>query len=225
MRENTRTLSLPVGDQSMTFRITRLDAFSGAHLLRMVAAVEGKVSASVAPAPSSNTPVSMPSPPEAAAEPDSSVAESSNPASQSPASPVQTPASPGQSPSSLDQTHASPVQSPASLGQTHASPGQSPVSGSVPLPAPRGINMSDLLFALPEDQFEKVMRTCLSRAEVSLPAGYIRVYMDGCWGVPELEYETLTCLRLTLAEMGFSLEGFFPGGGRPFRSGGSASFR
>ena len=30
MRENTRILSLPVGDQSMNFRITRLDAFSGA---------------------------------------------------------------------------------------------------------------------------------------------------------------------------------------------------
>ena len=71
-------------------------------------------------------------------------------------------------------------------------------------------SLSDFLFSLGDYDFEAVMRVCLGHAEVQLPAGFIPVKADGCWGMPELEYETLTCLKLTLEVMAFSLEDFFP---------------
>ena len=36
MREITKTLTIPVGGKSLDFRLTKLDAFSGASLLRML---------------------------------------------------------------------------------------------------------------------------------------------------------------------------------------------
>ncbi len=71
----------------------------------------------------------------------------------------------------------------------------------------------DMLFSLNDKDMELVMKTCLSKAEVSLPAGYIRVWNDGCWGLPEFEYDTMMCITLTLEVMAFTLNGFFPGGG------------
>ncbi len=70
-------------------------------------------------------------------------------------------------------------------------------------------SLSELLFALPQQQMEHVMKSCLSRVEISLPAGYIHVWTPECWGLPELEYDTITCLKLTLEVMAFTLNGFF----------------
>lgn len=36
MRAVTKTVSLPVGEENMDFRLTRLDAFSGARLLKLL---------------------------------------------------------------------------------------------------------------------------------------------------------------------------------------------
>ena len=36
MREITKTLTIPVGGKSLDFRLTKLDAFSGASLLRIL---------------------------------------------------------------------------------------------------------------------------------------------------------------------------------------------
>ena len=133
MRETTKTVSLPVGEEIMTFRLTRLDAFSGGRLLKLLSAAQAKSDA--------------------------------------------------------------------------------------------GMTFTDFLFSLPDESFDSVLRTCLSHAEVQLPAGFISVYRDHCWGVPSLEYETLTCLRLTLEVLAFSLEGFFPASGSASSPGTAASSR
>ena len=85
--------------------------------------------------------------------------------------------------------------------------------------------LSDFLFSLGDYDFESVMRVCLAHAEAQLPAGYMTVWKDGCWGVPEMETETMACLKLTLEVMAWSLEGFFPGSGRSSRGEGTPSSR
>ena len=76
-------------------------------------------------------------------------------------------------------------------------------------------DLQDLLFSLQDEELDQLMKTCLSHAEVELPAGFIRVWNEGCWGMPELEYETLTCFRLTQEVLAWTLSGFFPDGGSP----------
>ncbi len=122
MREITKTITLPFGDETMTFRLSKLDAFSGGRLLKLLSAAQGKTE--------------------------------------------------------------------------------------------KALPLSDFLFSLADGDFEKVMRTCLAHAEAELAAGFIPVCKDDCWGMPDLEYETVTCLKLTLEVMAWSLEGFFPGSGR-----------
>ncbi len=75
----------------------------------------------------------------------------------------------------------------------------------------------DMLLSLNDRDMESVMKTCLSRAEVSLPAGYIKVWENGCWGLPEFEYDTITCIALSLEVMAYTLNGFFPESGRNTR--------
>lgn len=79
--------------------------------------------------------------------------------------------------------------------------------------------LSDFLFSLGDYDFESVMRVCLAHAEAQLPAGFMVVWKNGCWGVPEMETETMACLKLTLEVMAFSMEGFFTGGGSGSGSG------
>ena len=79
--------------------------------------------------------------------------------------------------------------------------------------------LSDFLFSLGDYDFESVMRVCLAHAEAELPAGFMTVWKDGCCGVPEMETETMACLKLTLEVMAFSMEGFFTGGGSGSGSG------
>ncbi len=133
MREITKMLKLPVGDESMNFRISKLDAFSGGRLLKLLSVSQEKTE--------------------------------------------------------------------------------------------KALPLSDFLFELPDGDFERVMRTCLAHAEVELPAGFIPVYQNDCWGMPEMEYETVTCLRLTVEVMAWSLEGFFPGNGRSSQLEGTPSSR
>ena len=85
--------------------------------------------------------------------------------------------------------------------------------------------LQEMIFSLTEWEMESLMKVCLKHCEVMLPAGWITVYGDGCWGMPELEYETVTCLKLTLEVMAWSLEGFFPGSGRTSPQGEDPSSR
>ncbi len=73
--------------------------------------------------------------------------------------------------------------------------------------------VQELLFSLPDAELKSLMETCLCHAEVSLPAGFIRVWDRGCWGLPEMETETLACFRLTQEVLAWTLSGFFPEGG------------
>ncbi len=118
MRTITKTITLPVGETSMDFLLTKLDAFSGARLLKLLSSASSD-------------------------------------------------------------------------------------------------DLQEILFSLPDPELRAVMETCLSHAEISLPAGFLRVLDRGCWALPELEYETWLALRLTLEVISWTLEGFFPDGGQP----------
>ena len=118
MRETTKTIRIPMGNEEKTFRLTKLDAFSGVRVLKLLSASEKE-------------------------------------------------------------------------------------------------DLQSLLFSLSDADLTALMQTCLSHAEAELPAGFIKVWNDGCWGIPELEHETLACFRLTQEVLAWTLSGFFPDGGSP----------
>ena len=70
-------------------------------------------------------------------------------------------------------------------------------------------NLQDLLLSLPEYELEPLMKTCLRAVSALLPAGPIRVFGDEGWGLPDLEYDAWSCLKLTLEVIQWTLEGFF----------------
>jgi len=117
LRQITKTLSIPVDGKSMDFRLTKLDAFSGVTLLRMMTRL------------------------------------------------------------------------------------------------PEGGEVMDLVSALSDSDLRSLMTTCLQHAEVLLPAGWNPVMTQGEWSYPELKYEPGICLKLTIEEVVWTLEGFFSEGG------------
>ena len=71
----------------------------------------------------------------------------------------------------------------------------------------------DLFSSLSEEEMKGVMTSCLNHAEVLLPAGYQPVMQGSAWSWPELEHDPVSCLRLTIESISWSLSGFFGGGG------------
>ena len=67
--------------------------------------------------------------------------------------------------------------------------------------------------SLSEPDLRSLMITCLQHCEVLLPAGWMPVMTRGEWTVSELEHDTAVCLKLTIEEVLWTLEGFFDGGG------------
>ena len=67
--------------------------------------------------------------------------------------------------------------------------------------------------SLSEPDLRSLMTTCLQHSEVLLPAGWMPVMTRGEWTYPELEHDTAVCLKLTIEEVLWTLEGFFGGGG------------
>ena len=120
MREIEKTISIPVEGKPMNFRLTKLDAFSGASLLRM-------------------------------------------------------------------------------LSGMRKDPGDDSVLG--------------FITSLSEPDLRSLMITCLQHCEVLLPAGWMPVMTRGEWTGSELEHDTAVCLKLTIEEVLWTLEGFFGGGG------------
>ena len=120
MREITKTISIPVDGKPTDFRLTKLDAFSGVSLLRMLS------------------------------------------------------------------------------GMPQASSGDSVLG---------------FLTSLSEPDLRSLMIACLQHCEVLLPAGWMPVMTRGEWTYPELEHDTAVCLKLTIEEVLWTLEGFFGGGG------------
>jgi hypothetical protein len=72
----------------------------------------------------------------------------------------------------------------------------------------------DLITSLSENELRSVMTSCLKHTEVMLPAGPQPVMTGSEWGWPELEHDTLSCLKLTVESISWSLSGFFGGGGQ-----------
>ena len=120
MREITKILSVPADAKTMDFRLTKLDAFSGAALLRMLSGL------------------------------------------------------------------------PQSEG---------------------GESVTGFITRLSESDLRSLMSTCLQHCEVLLPAGWMPVMTRGEWTYPELEHDTAVCLKLTIEEVLWTLEGFFGGNG------------
>ena len=75
-----------------------------------------------------------------------------------------------------------------------------------------GASVEMLLSCLSDADLRALMTVCLEHAEVMLPAGWMPVMTRGEWSYPELEHETAVCLKLTLEEAVWTLEGFFGGG-------------
>ena len=123
MREITKTMTIPVDGKKLDFRLTKLDAFSGASLLRML--------------------------------------------------------------------------SQASLGDDFLS------------------FFSDL----PDEDMRRLMTVCLEHCEVLLPAGWNPVMTRGEWSYVELEHDVAICLKLTIEEVLWTLEGFFGGGASDSKAG------
>ena len=116
MREITKTISIPVDGKPLDFRLTKLDAFSGASLLRML--------------------------------------------------------------SNMPQVSS-------------------------------GDSVTGFITHLSEPDLRSLMTTCLQHCEVLLPAGWNPVMVRGEWTYPELEHDTAVCLKLTIEEVLWTLEGFF----------------
>ena len=72
---------------------------------------------------------------------------------------------------------------------------------------------------LSEADLRSLMTVCLEHTEVSLPAGWMPVMTRGEWSFPELEHDTAVCLRLTIEEVLWTLEGFFGDGASTSGSG------
>ena len=75
-----------------------------------------------------------------------------------------------------------------------------------------GVSVESLLAGLSEADLRSLMVTCLQHTEVLLPAGWMPVMTRGEWSFPDLEHDTAVCLKLTIEEALWTLEGFFGGG-------------
>ena len=74
---------------------------------------------------------------------------------------------------------------------------------------PEGENVANLFSWLSDKDLRSLMAACLEHTEVQLPAGWNPVMTRGEWSYPELEHDTATCLKLTVEEVLWTLEGFF----------------
>ena len=75
-----------------------------------------------------------------------------------------------------------------------------------------GASVEVLLSCLSDADLRALMTVCLEHVEVMLPAGWMPVMTRGEWSWPELEHDTAVCLKLTMEEAVWTLEGFFGGG-------------
>ena len=80
-----------------------------------------------------------------------------------------------------------------------------------------GEDFTDFFLSLPPADIRSLMVSCLNHAEVLLPAGYIPVMTGEDWSWPDLQYDTATCLKLTLEVSLWTLQGFFGAGGTDSR--------
>ena len=78
--------------------------------------------------------------------------------------------------------------------------------------APEGdIDLMSFFVSMPEDSLRRLMTVCLEHVEVMLSAGWNPIMTRGEWSWQEAEYDTLLCLKLTIEEALWTLQGFFGG--------------
>ena len=65
---------------------------------------------------------------------------------------------------------------------------------------------------LSDEDMRRLMTVCLEHCEVLLPAGWNPVMTRGEWSYIELEHDVATCMKLTIEEVLWTLEGFFGAG-------------
>ncbi|MDO5435263.1 MAG: hypothetical protein Q4G19_02730 [Clostridia bacterium] len=70
-----------------------------------------------------------------------------------------------------------------------------------------------VLQELSDEDLRRVMLRCLRHVDMELPAGFHPVHLRDRFGIPELEEDTVTCLRLTYHEILWCLAGFFAASG------------
>ena len=63
-----------------------------------------------------------------------------------------------------------------------------------------------------DSDLRNLMSVCLEHCEVRLPAGWNPVMTRGEWSWIELEHDVATCMKLTIEEVLWTLEGFFGAG-------------
>ena len=81
-----------------------------------------------------------------------------------------------------------------------------------------GASVEARFSCLSDEYIRSLMTVCLEHVEVMLPAGWMPVMTRGEWSWPELEHDTAVCLKLTMEEAVWTLEGFFGGGGSASRT-------
>ena len=67
----------------------------------------------------------------------------------------------------------------------------------------------DLVSSLSEEELRSLMTAVLNHVSVILPAGPNPVMTEGEWTWPELKYDTVSCMKLLLEGISWSLSGFF----------------
>ena len=75
-----------------------------------------------------------------------------------------------------------------------------------------GEDFLSFLTILPDEDLRRLMTVCLEHCEVRLPAGWNPVMTRGEWSYVELEHDVAICLKLTIEEVLWTLEGFFGAG-------------
>ena len=156
MREITKTVRIPLDGKSMDFKLTKLDAFSGVILLRMLSRL------------------------------------------------------PECHPEQAQRVEGSPVVPDSMSGSDSKTVISTKAEGRVEKSQSSALS---LFSALSDTELRSLMTTCLQHVEVLLPAGWNPVMTQGEWSYPELKYEPGICLKLTIEEVVWTLEGFFGEGG------------
>ena len=74
------------------------------------------------------------------------------------------------------------------------------------------LTLLDLVASLSEEELRSAITAVLNHVSVLLPAGPQPVMTGPEWGYPELEHDTVSCMKLLLEGIAWSLSGFFGGG-------------
>ena len=77
----------------------------------------------------------------------------------------------------------------------------------------KDVTMLDLIASLSEEELRSVMTAVLNHTAVLLPAGPQPVMTGPEWGYPELQHDTVSCMKLLMEGIAWSLSGFFGEGG------------